>query len=125
MITRLFDSTLYICKVFEVGEFLDQPYIAMEYVDGQPLHMALRRLTLEQKILLLQQIALAVHAAHSQGILHRDCVVQESDGGARGWDSWGMDVESEERVQAELEEVWPALAGDEQVSGVRHVCDAV
>jgi len=36
------------------------------------LHLALRGLTLEQKILLAHQIALAVHAAHSQGILHRD-----------------------------------------------------
>jgi len=61
-----------ICKVFEVGEFHEQPYIAMEYIDGQPLHTALRRLPLERKIVLLHRIALAVHAAHSQGILHRD-----------------------------------------------------
>jgi serine/threonine-protein kinase len=61
-----------ICKIFEVGEFCNQPYIAMEHLDGQPLHEALGRLTLEQKVLLLSQIALAVHAAHSQGILHRD-----------------------------------------------------
>ena len=62
----------HICKVFEVGEFQGQPYIAMEYIDGQPLHLALRKLSLEQKVLLVQQIALAVHSAHSQGILHRD-----------------------------------------------------
>lgn len=61
-----------ICKVFEVGEFQDQPYIAMEYIDGQPLHLAMRRLTLEQRAFLIHQIALAVHAAHSHGILHRD-----------------------------------------------------
>ena len=61
-----------ICKVFEVGEFKGQPYIAMEFIDGQPLHLAMRRLTLEQRVFLVHQIALAVHAAHSQGILHRD-----------------------------------------------------
>jgi serine/threonine-protein kinase len=62
----------HICKVFEVGEFRSQPYIAMEFIDGQPLHLALRRLSLEQKVLLVQQLALAVHSAHSQGVLHRD-----------------------------------------------------
>lgn len=61
-----------ICKVFEVGEFHGQPYIAMEYLEGQPLHSALHQLTLEQKLLLLVEISLAVHAAHSQGVLHRD-----------------------------------------------------
>lgn len=59
-----------ICKVFEVGEFQSQPYIAMEFIDGQPLH--LRRLSLEQKVLLVSQIAQAVHSAHTQGVLHRD-----------------------------------------------------
>ena len=61
-----------ICKVFEVGEFLGQPYIAMEYINGQPLNLAVRRKNLEQKVMLMRQIALAVHAAHMQGILHRD-----------------------------------------------------
>jgi len=61
-----------ICKVFEVGEFQGQPYIAMEYIDGQPLHQALTRLGLEQKVLLLQHVAQAVHTAHTHGILHRD-----------------------------------------------------
>ncbi|HNI61174.1 MAG TPA: serine/threonine-protein kinase [Pseudomonadota bacterium] len=61
-----------ICKVFEVGEFQGQPYIAMEYIDGQPLHQIYHRLSTEQKALLIQQIALAVQSAHSQGILHRD-----------------------------------------------------
>lgn len=61
-----------ICKVFEVGEFHGQPYIAMEYINGQPLNVAVRRKNLEQKVMLMRQIALAVHAAHAQGILHRD-----------------------------------------------------
>ncbi|HMU39632.1 MAG TPA: serine/threonine-protein kinase [Pseudomonadota bacterium] len=61
-----------ICKVFEVGEFQHQPYIAMEYIDGPPLNQVLNRLTIEQKVLIVSQIALAVQAAHTQGILHRD-----------------------------------------------------
>lgn len=74
-----------ICKVFEVGEFQGQPYIAMEYIDGQPLHTAMRRLTLEQRIFLIHQIALAVHAAHSQGILHRSFFGRNSFRKLRGW----------------------------------------
>jgi len=61
-----------ICKVFEVGEFQHQPYIAMEYIDGHPLNQVHNRLTIEQKVLIVSQIALAVQAAHTQGILHRD-----------------------------------------------------
>ncbi len=61
-----------ICKVFEVGDFQGQPYIAMEYLQGQPLNAAQQPLTLEQKVVLLIEIALAVHAAHGQGVLHRD-----------------------------------------------------
>ena len=84
-----------ICKVFEVGEFQGQPYIAMEYIDGQPLHTAMRRLTLEQRIFLIHQIALAVHAAHSQGILHRAFPARNSRRESSRWASWGRGVEKE------------------------------
>ena len=70
-----------ICKVFEVGEFHGQPYIAMEYVNGQPLNMAVRGKCLESKVMLMRQIALAVHAAHTQGILHRDIKPADVPGG--------------------------------------------
>ncbi len=61
-----------VCKVYEVGEDDGRPFIAMEYVDGEPLDAAAKKLTLEQKILLIRKVAEAVQAAHSAGLIHRD-----------------------------------------------------
>jgi serine/threonine protein kinase len=53
-----------------------QPYIVMEYVDGQPLSKLLAendgRLPLGQAVLLAEEVAKALHLAHSQGVIHRD-----------------------------------------------------
>ena len=61
-----------ICRVYEVGEAEGRPYIAMQYIDGGPIHLAARSLTLEQKIRLVRQAAEAMHAAHRLGLIHRD-----------------------------------------------------
>ncbi len=60
-----------VCKVFEVGEVGGQKYIAMEYLAGEPLHVAQRRLSLTQKLQLIKDLAEALHAAHVLGIIHR------------------------------------------------------
>src|SRR5512135_2951358 len=62
----------HICRVYEVGEAEGHPYIAMQFIDGGPIHLAARTLTLEQKVRLLQQAAEAMHAAHRLGLIHRD-----------------------------------------------------
>ena len=61
-----------VCKVYEVGEDDDRPFIAMEYVDGVPLDIAAAGLSVEQKVLLVEQVTDAVQAAHSAGLIHRD-----------------------------------------------------
>ncbi len=61
-----------VCEVYEVGEVRGRGYIAMRYVDGQPLGQLAPSLTLEQKVLLLRQAAEGVHAAHVAGLIHRD-----------------------------------------------------
>ncbi|WP_224242469.1 serine/threonine-protein kinase [Hyalangium gracile] len=61
-----------VCKVYEVGEVQGHLYIAMQYVDGVPLTALAGQLTLEQKVVLLQQAAEGVHAAHRAGLIHRD-----------------------------------------------------
>ena len=61
-----------VCKVYEVGEVEGEVYIAMQYIDGEPLSAIQRRLTVEQKARLLRDAALGVHEAHRQGIIHRD-----------------------------------------------------
>jgi serine/threonine-protein kinase len=52
-----------------------QSFIAMEWVDGQSLDQALKdpsSLPLDQAITIICQMAAALDAAHSQGLIHRD-----------------------------------------------------
>jgi serine/threonine-protein kinase len=62
----------HICRVYEVGEAEGHPYIAMQFIDGEPIQVAARALTLEQKVRLVRQAAEAMHAAHRLGLIHRD-----------------------------------------------------
>ncbi len=61
-----------ICKVFEVGEWQGQSYIAMQFIKGETLEMAAPGLSLEDRVKVLEAVAEAVHAAHRQGLIHRD-----------------------------------------------------
>ncbi len=61
-----------VCKVYEVGEADGLPYIAMQLVSGQTLDRVATALPLEQRVLLMQRVAEAVHAAHQLGLIHRD-----------------------------------------------------
>jgi eukaryotic-like serine/threonine-protein kinase len=63
-----------ICTIYEIGEADGEFFIAMEYVEGEPLDRYLSRhpLELDSLLDLAIQIADALDAAHSKGILHRD-----------------------------------------------------
>ena len=62
----------HVCKVHEVGEFHGHAFIAMQFINGHPLDSVQRQMSLEEKVTVLATIADAVHAAHRQGVIHRD-----------------------------------------------------
>jgi serine/threonine protein kinase/formylglycine-generating enzyme required for sulfatase activity len=64
----------HICSVYEVGEADGRQYIALQYVEGEPLDVRLRRspLDLQETLRSAVQIVDALSEAHAHGILHRD-----------------------------------------------------
>jgi eukaryotic-like serine/threonine-protein kinase len=63
-----------ICTIHEVGEFGSQPFIAMEYLEGETLRQRLLAgpMGIDELLELSIQIADALDAAHHGSIIHRD-----------------------------------------------------
>jgi len=63
-----------ICTIYDIDEFEGQSFIAMEFLDGKTLKQRLegKPMRMDEVLDLSIQIAEALDAAHSKGIVHRD-----------------------------------------------------
>jgi len=63
-----------ICTIYDVGEEGGSAYIVMEFIDGQTLKHRIegKPMRLSEMLEIAGQVADALEAAHSQGIIHRD-----------------------------------------------------
>ncbi len=65
-----------VVQVFDVGDSGGQPYLVMEYVQGETLEERLRqregRMDLVEALALLEQVALGLQAVHDAGLAHGD-----------------------------------------------------
>ena len=64
-----------VCRIHDLGEADGEPFLSMEYVDGEDLASLLRRigrLPADKAIESARQLCAGIAAAHDMGVLHRD-----------------------------------------------------
>ncbi len=64
-----------VCRVFDVAEVDSQPFLSMEYIDGENLASLLRRigrLPHDKAVEIARDLATGLAAIHQQGVVHRD-----------------------------------------------------
>jgi serine/threonine-protein kinase len=64
-----------VCRVYDVGDADGQPFLSMEYVDGEDLASLLRRigrLPPDKAVDIARHLCAGLAAAHDRGIVHRD-----------------------------------------------------
>ncbi len=115
-----------VCRIYEVGEWQGEPYIAMQFIEGRPLQECMGELGLEEKVDLLRRVAEGLHAAHRLGLIHRDVktgniMVERSEDG--GWHPYVVDFglaraqEAPTMTQTGLIVGTPAYMSPEQARG--------
>jgi len=122
-----------ICGIYEVGEIAGRAYIVLQFIDGEPLHKAAAQMSLDQKIAVLRDVALAVHEAHRLGIVHRDLkpanvLVERTEDGRRVPIVMDFGLAREATVEAGITETGvplgtPAYMSPEQARGDVHAID--
>ena len=117
-----------ILTIFEFGAANGTHFLASEFVKGETLRARLQRdpVTLSETLDITMQIASALQAAHSAGIVHRDVkpenvMIREDDyvkvldfGLAKLVENAPLDAEAETRMQVETQ------AG--MILGTVHIC---
>lgn len=64
-----------VCKMYDLNEFEEIPYITMEYVEGENLKSLIQRkgkLSINEAIDIVRQVSEGLAEAHDLGIVHRD-----------------------------------------------------
>jgi len=131
LLTRFYDevriarqiSHKNVCRVYDIGEVDGQPYLSMEYIDGEDLGSLLRRigrLPADKATEFARKLCAGVAAAHSQGVLHRDLkpanIMIDSRGELRVTD-FGLAALAEQLKADEIRNGTPAYMAPEQLMG--------
>ena len=61
-----------VCAVYEVCLTAPRPHLVLQFIDGKPLHEVAAQMTLDEKLAVMRDVAIAIHEANKSGIVHRD-----------------------------------------------------
>jgi eukaryotic-like serine/threonine-protein kinase len=64
-----------VIRIFDLGEADGIKFITMEFIEGQDLKTLVAekgKLKIEEAVAIMQQVCLALEAAHTEGVVHRD-----------------------------------------------------
>jgi predicted Ser/Thr protein kinase len=112
-----------VCRVYDLGEADGQPYLSMEYVDGEDLGSLLRRigrLPSDKAIEIARQLCAGLAAAHAKGVLHRDLKPANVMLNGRGHvviTDFGLAALADEIPGEEIRNGTPAYMAPEQLAG--------
>jgi len=122
----------HVCRVYEAGEVDGEPFIAMQYIEGESLSKLAANLSLEQRVKIIGEVSAAVHEAHRLGIIHRDIkpgnimLERRIDGTLKPYImDFGLAKEVEEKGKTVTGAVLgtPAYMSPEQAQGDIHTMD--
>lgn len=112
-----------VCRVFDIGEVDGQPFISMQYVDGENLAsllLRIGRLPADKAVEISRKLCAGVAAAHSQGVLHRDLKPANIMIDGRGHvviTDFGLAGLAEDFRGADIQSGTPAYMAPEQLAG--------
>jgi len=112
-----------VCGVYDIGDWGGEPFISMEFVDGEDLASLLHRvgrLPVEMALSVTEQLCAGLSAAHERGVLHRDLkpsnVMLDSEGRVRITD-FGLAILEADAGRRDEVAGTPAYMAPEQWSG--------
>ncbi len=112
-----------VCRVYDIGEADGDPFISMEYVQGENLASLLKRIGRvagPRAVQIAWQMSVGLAAAHARGILHRDLkpanIMLDEEGNVRITD-FGLAGTVDEARELRPRAGTPAYMSPEQLAG--------